>query len=208
MDENVACPACGAVFGSEARCTFCGEGVRYAGHGFRFRESGRRCPRCGEARELLSITFDGVSVDVCEHCEGAWFDAGELEHVVQDVRAQAKSGRWSPEAVLDGGTKSPSPLGQGYIPCPRCGQLMNRLNWEKTSGVVVDVCRSHGVWLDGGEIASLQAWAARTPDGPPRPAAEREPVRPLPEVKSVLSMPVQHRVGGPGLLDFLFRLFG
>jgi Zn-finger nucleic acid-binding protein len=39
-----------------------------------------------------------------------------------------------------------------YVPCPRCERLMNRKNFAQSSGVVLDVCAKHGVWLDRGEL--------------------------------------------------------
>ena len=209
MSQEIQCPACGAAFGSSPRCGYCHEGLRYAGRPFRFTPSERHCPRCGPEAALLTIGFDGVQIDVCEACEGAWFDVGELGHIVGGIRTAVKSGQWAPERALESAAPAgTSPLQQGYIPCPTCGKLMNRVNWEKKSGVVVDMCRSHGIWLDGGEIAALQGWAARTPDGPPKLAAELEPPKPVPEVRSVLSMPVRRR-GSPveGVLDLLFNLF-
>ena len=38
------------------------------------------------------------------------------------------------------------------MPCPECGQLMNRKNFANTSGVIVDVCRAHGIWFDDREV--------------------------------------------------------
>jgi Zn-finger nucleic acid-binding protein len=45
-----------------------------------------------------------------------------------------------------------------YIPCVSCGQLMNRQVFARISGVVVDVCKDHGVWFDAGEIAAVVAF--------------------------------------------------
>lgn len=45
-----------------------------------------------------------------------------------------------------------------YIKCPECGILMNRVNFSYRSGVVMDQCREHGVWLDNGEITHLMEW--------------------------------------------------
>jgi Zn-finger nucleic acid-binding protein len=39
-----------------------------------------------------------------------------------------------------------------YIPCPVCSGIMNRSAFGRVSGVVVDVCRKHGVWFDAGEL--------------------------------------------------------
>ena len=38
--------------------------------------------------------------------------------------------------------------GLRYLPCPKCGQLMNRLNFAHRSGVIIDICSRHGVWFD------------------------------------------------------------
>src|SRR3989304_1414742 len=43
-----------------------------------------------------------------------------------------------------------------YIPCVRCGKLMNRKNFAKISGVILDECGKHGVWLDAGELEKIR----------------------------------------------------
>jgi Zn-finger nucleic acid-binding protein len=42
-----------------------------------------------------------------------------------------------------------------YVPCPECGQLMNRVNFARCSGVVVDVCKGHGTWFDRDELRRI-----------------------------------------------------
>ena len=39
-----------------------------------------------------------------------------------------------------------------YLPCPRCRQLMNRVNFAQRSGIIVDVCAGHGTWFDANEL--------------------------------------------------------
>lgn len=34
-----------------------------------------------------------------------------------------------------------------FIPCVRCGKKMNRKNFGRISGVIIDECGKHGVWL-------------------------------------------------------------
>lgn len=36
--------------------------------------------------------------------------------------------------------------------------MMNRLNYGQSSGVIVDRCRDHGVYLDASELRRIQAW--------------------------------------------------
>ncbi len=45
-----------------------------------------------------------------------------------------------------------------YIHCPVCAQIMNRVNFGKQSGVVIDVCKGHGIWLDKDELQEIIAF--------------------------------------------------
>jgi Zn-finger nucleic acid-binding protein len=45
-----------------------------------------------------------------------------------------------------------------YLPCPLCHNSMNRVNFGRVSGVIVDVCRDHGTWFDGGELTRVVAF--------------------------------------------------
>ncbi len=38
--------------------------------------------------------------------------------------------------------------GRAYRPCPVCTRLMNRVNFGRRSGVLIDRCRAHGSWFD------------------------------------------------------------
>jgi Zn-finger nucleic acid-binding protein len=48
--------------------------------------------------------------------------------------------------------------GPAYRPCVLCGALMNRRNYGRKSGVIVDVCSRHGLWFDLHEIDRLLRW--------------------------------------------------
>ncbi|HEX2882470.1 MAG TPA: hypothetical protein VHO25_23275, partial [Polyangiaceae bacterium] len=41
-----------------------------------------------------------------------------------------------------------------------CNELMNRHNFGKLSGVIVDVCVHHGVWFDDGELAQVLSFCS------------------------------------------------
>jgi Zn-finger nucleic acid-binding protein len=50
----------------------------------------------------------------------------------------------------------PQPLNKiRYLPCPDCKQLMNRSNFARASGVIIDTCRQHGVWFDAEELQKI-----------------------------------------------------
>ena len=42
-----------------------------------------------------------------------------------------------------------------YVPCPDCKQLMNRSNFARISGVIIDLCKHHGVWFDANELPKI-----------------------------------------------------
>ena len=42
-----------------------------------------------------------------------------------------------------------------YVPCPECGELMNRINFARCSGVIVDVCKRHGTWFQREELRRI-----------------------------------------------------
>ena len=45
-----------------------------------------------------------------------------------------------------------------YRPCPMCSELMSHLNFGGRSGVIIDRCGTHGVWLEGSQLRRLTEW--------------------------------------------------
>ena len=82
----------------------------------------------------------------CPGCDGVWIDADVFEALCADTEAQA--------AVVHrfNGAGNPAAGRIRYRPCARCGKMMNRVNFGRLSGTVVDVCRGHGTFLDPGEL--------------------------------------------------------
>jgi Zn-finger nucleic acid-binding protein len=93
------------------------------------------------------ISIGDLDLLECERCDGTWIEAGAFEALCASRESQA--------AVLHAQTSiraagSAGPL--RYRPCLRCGTLMNRMNFGRHSGTVIDVCRGHGTFLDRGEL--------------------------------------------------------
>ncbi|WP_428262269.1 zf-TFIIB domain-containing protein [Haliangium sp.] len=108
--------------------------------------SGRRCPSCGGDLEHESL--GPTAAERCPACRGLWIAAAEFNALLVDLDRQ--------DAVrvreLD---TAPRGHRGGYRACPRCGQFMNQANFGRSSGVVVDTCKKHGIWLDHGELRSI-----------------------------------------------------
>ncbi len=107
----------------------------------------RTCPAC--AAELLPSRLHGQEVDRCPDCRGVYFDAGELEAVVDLVRLFDDVELLEPE-IDSANEREPS----RDLSCPADGTAMEKL---EVGGEVVDRCpECAGVWLDDGEVAALK----------------------------------------------------
>jgi len=49
-----------------------------------------KCPRCGHDMKVENL--DGVEIDRCTHCEGVFFEAGELEQLLVARQKNEKPG--------------------------------------------------------------------------------------------------------------------
>lgn len=96
-----------------------------------------------------------VTVDVCPECAGRWFDGGEIERVV-DLATQGVS-RDEAKTLR---ANLPAPAGPAeevrYVACVRCGDRMWRRQVAVRAGIIIDICRLHGLWFDGGEFERFE----------------------------------------------------
>lgn len=145
---TVACPACfGLVFVGSRHCVHCGarakepkalDGTPWkcpAGHG-----------------ELQGIALGGAEIGECPACAGLWIDEATFQAVVAD--------RTRPLVVPQGGAEETRRRAVPesrvrYRPCCDCGKLMNRVNFAKSSGIVLDACKGHGLWCDVDELRQV-----------------------------------------------------
>lgn len=145
---TVACPSCFAMmFIGSRHCPHCGASAIQPAAA---QLSVMRCPRC--KIDMSSVQIGSQTMRECQKCAGLWLDVATFEKICADREQQA--------AVLGGASPAPSHELQPeqkirYVPCPQCGQLMNRMNFAKCSGVVVDVCKGHGTWFDAQELSSI-----------------------------------------------------
>lgn len=110
----------------------------------------RKCPRCKS--EMVLATLGSTTVLECERCLGLWLDVPSFEKICADREQQS--------AVLGtaahaGTGAAPETSKVNYVPCPQCSQLMNRINFARCSGVIIDVCKGHGTWFDRDELSRI-----------------------------------------------------
>jgi Zn-finger nucleic acid-binding protein len=158
------------------------------------------------------IQVGAVDLLECDRCDGTWIEADSFDRLCRDRESRAAAlgiSSHPPRAA------SERPEQVRYRPCPRCGKLMNRMNFARLSGAVVDVCRGHGTFLDRGELQQI----VRFVDGgglDRARAAERDELRE--EERRLRSLTPRYAGTPPAgpesgwtlrsLRDFLTALFG
>jgi len=108
-----------------------------------------KCPVCNTS--MIVVERDKVELDYCVSCRGIWFDAGELELLLDDMTGG------STRAALDVMLSRPlSESEEKALKCPICRKAMQKVDVSKGNSLIVDVCKlNHGAWFDGGEIGRL-----------------------------------------------------
>jgi Zn-finger nucleic acid-binding protein len=103
-----------------------------------------------------------IPVQECPGCRGLWVPGQRfnelMNRVVEAQKARPTDGLgWSPAEPP--GTDSPRRGAFStrvvYRRCPSCDGIMQRKNFAKRSGVIIDLCAKHGVWLDADELEAL-----------------------------------------------------
>lgn len=148
------------------------------------------CPRCSVPLEIRM--HDGDEYDFCTQCGGLWLDKAEFH------KATRPSDVYRKEEIKTEFLRGPAQRQTKYIPCVRCGKLMNRKNFRRISGVLIDECGRHGVWLDAGELEKIRHFIA---DGGLDKSQDREIERTRDELKD-LATRVDHSAFVQKILHF------
>lgn len=157
------CSSCSAPLPANTQyCRYCGvrNDVDLQGkHDFQLVaiDSERMCPKCQQPLQTVVLNEGALHIERCQTCFGLFFDPGEIEALLDsavspvfsvnlELLANVNADRYAKDKTVK------------YLACPVCQVLMNRVLYGYRSGVVIDQCKSHGVWLGGGEISHLLEW--------------------------------------------------
>jgi Zn-finger nucleic acid-binding protein len=133
-----------------------------------------QCPRCSGL--LQARRYADLEVDECDNCGGLLMSPLMMDKIVVShekstgLRLALPRRSYQHETVVR------------YIQCPTCKRSMNRRAFGRISGVVVDVCRQHGVWFDAGELGEVLTFIER---GGLEVARERERQEATEQARSV-----------------------
>lgn len=201
------CGHCAAWNLADARhCQRCGREEVLGGVGAG-RASEGPCPRCDG--KLAARSYAEMDVDECDACGGVFIEGSMMDRIVA-ARCSAAHGLHLalPERRRDAESEV------RYVECPACRKLMNRQVFGRISGVVVDVCKQHGVWFDAGELSDALEFVARGGMGRSRQREQdalaeqlRAAARSAPLTASSAPSRVERSVGASFLRDLLADLW-
>lgn len=119
----------------------------------------RICSICNEVMKTINVSETDDNpflIERCDKCHSLFFDSGELEALMDEKTNNVFNINY---ALLNSLVSERSyDVNFSYRKCPICEKIMNRKNYGTKSGIVVDVCKEHGVFLDAGELKHLKEW--------------------------------------------------
>ncbi len=153
---GLVCPECYGRNESDSRyCTSCG--VEFLPQSLPEDGEVHKCP-C-DATEMVVRSVSGVRIQECIECLGMWVPENHLDRLISKaVKAQEALPSSSLGMSRKHKQKSVYTTRVQYRPCPVCEALMNRKNFDNRSGIIIDICADHGVWLDADELEDIAGY--------------------------------------------------
>ncbi len=121
------------------------------------RISERECPNCDINLHSIDVGKNAAFIiDKCPQCFGLFFDNYEMDRLLEE---SVKHSYWINHSKVHSLLQHPRHKDTvKYKNCPICKEKMQRENYMNHSGVIMDVCRQDGIWLDAGEFKQIQEW--------------------------------------------------
>jgi Zn-finger nucleic acid-binding protein len=158
------CNSCSAPLQANTnRCSYCNirNDVDLRGkhqYSIANKQSDRICPHCNTT--LLTVKLDledPFHIEHCKTCFGLFFDPGEIDSLLNSSVSNVFNINLEHITNINKDRYQKNKKIR-YIKCPVCQKFMKRVNFGHRSGVIIDLCHGHGVWLDSGEITHLMEW--------------------------------------------------
>jgi Zn-finger nucleic acid-binding protein len=188
---SLICPECFARCAEDSRfCIACGvafrpEPLRIDGHEL-------PCPVCSVLMPPRQVS--GIGLNECLTCHGLWAPGDSFDLLVGRAIDARQSAGPAELQVLKPRVAGANPAGQSvqYRECPECDGYMQRRNYRKKSGVIIDSCPSHGIWLDADELEQIAGFILSGSVGSPaQPETAEERQRKAATAAAIARIPVQ-----------------
>jgi len=172
-DMHTICSSCMTRISDRARfCHHCATPIQP--HDVAGKSTRLPCPTCGRRHKLTdrALGRSAITISECGGCAGLWLDQAAFRLLADQAR-DAEIDDPSVAVEYSGPADDRPDAGQGfYRKCPRCQTMMNRRNFARGSGVVIDACKDHGLWFDANELSAILQWIRKGGEG--RVAEKRE----------------------------------
>jgi len=142
-------------------CPFCGVRQDVDLRQIHYRDLGEdqslACPDCVAPLHILEMdTQPALRIERCPTCFGMLFNPGELEAALE---SQTHPLVWlDPPQLEQIASDYGHQAATTYRRCPMCPGRMGHLNFGGRSGVILDLCPTHGVWVKGSQLRRLAEW--------------------------------------------------
>ncbi|PKK91120.1 MAG: hypothetical protein CVV64_04955 [Candidatus Wallbacteria bacterium HGW-Wallbacteria-1] len=115
------------------------------------------CPVCCTETLHQFTTSENITVDLCDTCQGIFFEAGELGDSLEI------------STDIPGGLERVQKAKVSMKQCPRCKTYMKELPFLEGSDLMIDVCTDcQGIWTDRGEFNKLESLSTIAEDAKSR----------------------------------------
>jgi len=116
-----------------------------------------KCPVCNSL--MIVVEHEKIELDYCLNCLGVWFDAEELELLLDTMQLEGTS--LSLDNIL---TLPETDSVEKKRKCPICGRKMKKAAVGHEPAVIIDACSwGDGLWFDSREVGQL---ITQLPDKP------------------------------------------
>ena len=126
--------------------------------------------------KIWRVRLDATTVHVeqCSRCLGCFARTTDFSELLdrEDAGQGAALRAFIPVAT---GRELPRQALLATVNCPHCRREMDRVRFAQRASLIVDVCSTHGIWLDAGELVAVLDFISQRRTGSIVPgAAERE----------------------------------
>lgn len=136
---------------SGRNCIHCGKRLPAESEGQR----AEKLVCCGCRGPMTPRRLEQTEFDECDRCGGLWLGPTTMASVRSEAEARSRLRAFD---LMPAAAPAGKPVGaaaSGYRKCPVCSRHMNRSNYARGAGVVVDVCKDHGSFFDRGELTRI-----------------------------------------------------
>ncbi len=115
------------------------------------------CAACG--KPMIVVEHEKIELDYCVDCSGVWFDAGEIELLLEKMQLES-TGLEALHLAVE--AKSAEKRRR----CPGCRKKMKKVALGHEPVIMIDACPDgDGLWFGSGEVGQVMAHLATQQPG-------------------------------------------